>query len=340
MPILITGATGLVGANLARLLCVRGEKPRLLVRERSDRRGLRGLDCEEILGDVLRPDTLAPALEGVDRVYHCAGGVRPDKVAPAELERLNVDGTRNVVRAARAAGVRRVVHVSSVSAVGHGPLDHPATEDMAWNFDERLVYHRSKRRAEEAARAEAGGSMELVIGNPTIVIGASDVRPTSGELILAVARGRMPFFPSGGTNFVNASDVAEGLSLLMDRGRSGERYILGGENLTWRAFFDLVAEEAGARPPKIPVPDRVLHGLASVGHLVERIAPPLARYVQLGYLAPSTMAAYYSIAKAERELGYRPRPLRLGVRDALRWFQEEGVLPRDVPLHPRGTVPV
>jgi dihydroflavonol-4-reductase len=338
MKTLLTGATGLVGANLAHLLCEQGVRPRLLVRERSDRRGLRGLSYEEVLGDVLDADSLGAAMKGVERVYHVAGLVRFDPFIRQDISRINTQGTRNVLEAARSAGVRRVVVVSSVAAVGHGPLAEPATEESAYNYAGDNPYHDSKREAEQLALAASGPALEVLAGNPSFVLGPYDVRPSTGELLLFVARGIVQVYPSGGINVVNAQDVARGLQLIMDKGRPGERYILGGENLTYREFLTLCAEEAGVSPPMLPVPDAVVKAVGRLGDVVGRLSPDLFKHVNTAFLQALPLPAYHSSAKAMRELGYQPRPVRLGIREALRWFQEEGMIPRDRPLTPRGVV--
>ncbi len=338
MKTLLTGGTGLVGANLAHLLCEQGERPRLLVRERSDRRGLRGLSYDEVLGDVLDADSLRGALKGVIQVYHVAGIVRFDPFTREDVSRINAQGTKNVLEAARAAGVRRVVVVSSVAAVGHGTLAEPATEDSAYNYAGDNPYHDSKREAERLALEASGRGLEVLAGNPGFVLGPYDVRPSTGELLLHMAKGIVAAYPSGGLNVVNAQDVARGLKLIMEKGRPAERYILGGENLTYRELLTICAEEAGVAPPRLPLPDGVVKAVGRLGDMVGRLSPDLFKHVNTAFLQALPLPAYQSSAKAMRELGYQPRPVRLGIREALRWFQEEGMLPRDRPLTPRGVV--
>lgn len=338
MKTLLTGATGLVGANLAHLLCQQGERPRLLVRERSDRRGLRGLGYDEVLGDVLDAESLRGAMKGVERVYHVAGVVRFDPFTREDISRINAQGTRNVLEAARGAGVRRVVVVSSVAAVGHGTMTEPATEDELYNYPGDNPYHDSKREAERLALEASGPLLEVLAGNPGFVLGPYDVRPSTGALLLLVAKGIVAVYPSGGINVVNAQDVARGLHLIMEKGRPGERYILGGENLTFRELLTICAEEAGVPPPRIPLPDGVVKAVGRFGDVVGKLSPDLFKHVNTAFLQALPLPAYHSSAKAMRELGYQPRPVRLGIREALRWFQEEGMLPRDRPLKPRGVV--
>jgi dihydroflavonol-4-reductase len=335
MKTLLTGATGLLGANLAHLLCSQGEKPRLLVRERSDRRGLKGLSYEEAPGDIFDQAALKAALTGVTHLYHVAGIVRFDPFTRQEVARTNIEATREVMEAARAAGVRRVVVVSSVAAVGHGTLDRPAAEDSAYNYAGDNPYHWTKLEAEKLALAYSDARMEVLAGNPSFVIGPYDVKPSTSELVIQVARGLTPMYPTGGCNVVNAMDVARGLQLIMQKGRPGERYILGGQNLTFRELLTIIAEEAGVPPPKIPLPDAAVRVLGRIGDVLGRLSPDLFKYVNTAFLQALTIPAYVSSAKAERELGYRPRPVRLGVREALRWFQQEGMVSLDKPLAPR-----
>lgn len=339
MAVLLTGASGLLGANLAHRLGARGIKPRLLLRPRSDRRGLRGLSVEEVTGDILDRESLAAAMRGVDEVYHVAGLVPAQLPVKEELQRINVDGTRNVMEAARAAKVRRVVHVSSTSAVGHGLLSAPATEDSPYNFDARAnLYSWSKREGEAVALAASGNGMEVVAANPAVILGAYDVRPSSGQILLSVARGMMRAYPLGGSNFVNAADVADGLILLMERGRPGERYILGGENLTYRELLTQCAQEAGVPPPAFPLPNAVLKTTVRLGGLLSKVSPARFGALASPFLEDLMYPMYVSSQKAQRELGYRPGPVRKGIREGYRWFQEEGILPRDRPLSPHGAV--
>jgi dihydroflavonol-4-reductase len=339
MAVLLTGASGLLGANLAHRLCARGVKPRLLLRPRSNRRALRGLSFEDVTGDILDRESLAAAMRGVEEVYHVAGLVPSRQIAKEELQRINVEGTLNVMEAARAAKVRRVVHVSSIVAVGHGPLSAPATEDSPYNYDaSNNLYSWSKREGEAVALTASGNGMEVVVGNPSTIVGAYDTRSSSVQILLPVARGAMRAYPLGGNNFVNATDVAEGLILLMQRGRPGERYILGGENLTYRELLTQCAEEAGVPPPAFPLPDAMLRTAIRIGTLLSKVSPARFAGMASPFLAELMRPLYVSSQKARRELGYRPGPVRRGIRDGYRWLQEEGLLPRDQPLSPHGTL--
>ncbi len=336
MAIVLTGGTGLLGANLAHVLREKGVRPRILVRERSDRRGLFGIPHDEVEGDVLDRASLDRAFAGASEVYHLAGSVTFDPFSGQRLRDLHLRGTENVLEAAKARGVRRVVVASTIAAVGHGPLHTPATEETTYNYEGSNPYHESKREAETLALSYASKGLEVVAGCPSFIVGAYDVRPSSGELLLLVAKGLMLFYPSGGINVVNADDVARGFQLLMERGRSGERYIIGGQNLTYREFLTIAAEEVGVRPPLFPVPEKLTLLGGKIGDLVGHASPELFRFANSSFLRSLFLLGYVSSGKAQREVGYRPRQVRFGIREAYRWFQEQGAIARDRPLTPRG----
>ena len=238
----------MIGANLVRRLARDGTRPRVLLPPGADRRALAGVDVEPVAGDVRDAHSLAKAMVGMTRVYHAAGHIRFDDAGRLLLWSINVEGTRQVLQAARSAGVDRLVHVSSSVAVGAGPLCEPATEDSAFPTAGGTPYAESKRASEELA-AGNWGDLEVVIANPTFVVGAYGTGASSAEVVRLVASGLLRAYPPGGTNFVNADDVADGLVLAMESGTAGERYLLGGENLTYRAFLAQVAEECGGAPP-------------------------------------------------------------------------------------------
>ncbi len=335
MTVLLTGATGLIGANLARRLAHEGSRPRLLVRLQSNRRALAGFGFEESLGDILDLNSLRKAMGGVSEVYHLAASIRQDPASASGTRRVHVDGTRNVMQAARAAGVRRVLYVSGTAAIGPGTMSEPSTEATPYRPDAANAYQETKREAEELALAGSGADFEVVVANPSYTVGAYDARPSSGRILLFVARNLVKLYPTGGTNYVAAADVAKGLALVMAKGRAGERYILGGENLTHLQFLTLCAEEAGVAPPSLPLPEGLASRLAKLGDRVGGVAPGFLRSINSATLAALYRPAYYSSQKAARELGYQPGPVRAGVREGYRWFQEEGFLPRGHTLAPR-----
>ena len=336
MRTLLTGATGLIGANLVRALLRAGERPRVLLTPGSDARSLAGLDVDRVSGDVRDAHSLAKAMTGIQRVFHAAGHVRFDDAGRLLLMTINVEGTRQVLQAARSAGVRRLVHVSSSVAVGHGTLDRPATEGDP-PPDRTTPYAESKRAAEELALGDWGG-LEITVCNPTFVVGAYGTGPTSAEVVRLVASGLVLAYPPGGANFVNADDVAEGLVLAMRAGQPRTRYVLGGENLTHLEFLTQIAEECGQRPPAFPLPRWAARSLGRTGDLLGALSSARLGWVNTPFLRQLFEPAYVISSLAQRTLGYRPRPVRHGIRDALRWYQEQQLLPRDRPLTPRGVL--
>ena len=249
MPIFVTGGTGFLGLNLVRLLLERGRQVRLLVRPASSRIGLDERAIEFVEGDVTDARSLREALRGCEEVYHVAGWVQVSPWGRSAAWRVNVEGTRNVCAAALAGGVRRVVHTSSIATIGRGTLARPADETTPWNLGaENIPYYASKVAAEEAVLEHVGRGLDAVIVNPTYLVGPWDVKPSAGRALIYTARRRLRFFPSrGGINYADVRQAATGHLLAMERGRAGERYILGGENLTFEAYVCRIAAAAGGR---------------------------------------------------------------------------------------------
>ena len=228
------------------------------------------------------------------------------------------------------------MHVSSSVAIGHGTLDWPATEEDP-PPERSTPYAESKRAAEELALGDWGG-LEILVCNPTFVVGAYGTGATSAEVVRLVASGVVKAYPPGGANFVNADDVADGLVLAMRAGRPRTRYILGGENLTHRDFLSQIAGECGQPAPSVPLPRWAARALGRAGDVLGALSSARLGWVNTPFLRQLFEPTYVSSALAERTLGYRPRPVRHGIRDALRWYQEQGLFRRDRPLTPRGLV--
>ncbi len=311
-PVLVTGATGFVGSAVARALAARGTRLRLLVRATSDRRNLAAIEGETVIGQLDEPARLARAVAGCRMVFHVAADYRLWVPDPAAMMRTNVEGTRALMQAARAAGVERIVYTSSVAA-----LDPDALIG---------AYKRSKYLAEQLVLEAARAGVPVVIVNPAAPVGPGDIKPTpTGRMILDAARGRIPAYVETGLNIVHVDDVAAGHLLAAERGRIGERYILGGENLSLGALLALIAEVAGRQPPRIRLPIFPLIPVAWLAEILARITgrtPSLTRDT----LAMAHKKMFYSSAKAEAELGYRARPARAAIADALAWFRAEGML--------------
>lgn len=328
MTTLVIGGTGLVGGHIVRALAGRGEKVRLLTRPRSNFSALDKVPFEEVRGDVRDLESVRAAARGVERVVHAAANLRTDPFADERIRRINVEGTRNVIAAAEQAGVRRLLYVSSTAAVGLGTLEQPADETSAWSLSGRGAYWQTKRAAEELVREAARrGGMEAVVINPSYAVGPGDVKPSSGRVLFLVSSGRLIAYPEGGMGFVDARDVAQGAVAALDRGRSGERYILSSENLTWREFFALCSEAAHVPPPRVPLPRALALGAARLGDGIGRLMPRAFAYLNRPTIESLYDLAYVSWDKARRELGFSPRPVREAIADAYAWFRETGRLP-------------
>ena len=328
MTTLVTGATGFVGSAVARTLAARGHTLRLMTRPTSDRRNLAGVEAEIVTGDLTDPASLARAVAGCRYLVHVAADYRFWVPDPEAMLRANVDGTVAIMRAAREAGVERIVHTSSVAAlglVGDGTLSDETTPAKQSDFVG--TYKRSKFLGERAVLDLVHQEgIPAVIVNPAAPVGPRDIKPTpTGKMIRDAAAGKVPAFIDTGLNIVHVDDVAEGHALALERGRIGERYVLGGENMLLKDILVLVTEVAGKRPPTIRLPEAAVWpaALAMEGFArLTGIAPMMTR----DHLKMARKKMFYSSAKAIAELGYQPRPVRGAVEDAVAWFRANGML--------------
>lgn len=330
MRAVVTGASGLLGGNLAIALLDAGHEVHALRRGGSRVDHLARWPIRWVEGDLGDAGSLARAFEGADAVFHCAAAVSIVRRPTPELVEANVEGTRRVIAAVRACGVRRLVHCSTVGAVGLSDDGAPCSESSPWNFDRHGLadgYVITKHQAEELVRAEArAGGLDVVIANPTYMLGPLDRRPSSGRLIVEVVRGRVPGWTEGLNDFVDVRDVARGMLLVHDRGRAGERYILGGERLSYREIFERIAAVAGVRAPAWRAPRLLALALGWLGDLQERATgrEPLINSVQARY---GYVRSYvFSSDKARTELGYTSGPIEPAIRDAIAFFREVGML--------------
>ncbi len=320
-PTLVTGASGFLGWHVARLLIERGHRVRALVRPSSK---IRELDAEQAGGDLRDPDSVKRAMAGCGLVFHVAADYRLWAADESELYRSNVDGTRNVLQAARQAGVDRVVYTSTVGCIGvpaggEGDEDRPVTLG-----DMKGAYKRSKFLAERVALEFAAAGLPVVIVNPTAPIGDHDIKPTpTGRIVLDFLKGDMPAFIDTGLNVVNARDVALGQVLACERGRSGERYILGSENLTLAQILGKLAAITGRKAPRLQLPYAVAYaaGVVTTGWAKITGKPPRA---PLDAVRMARKKMFVSHAKAARELGFEPGPAQGALAQAVEWFQANG----------------
>jgi dihydroflavonol-4-reductase len=328
-PVLVTGATGFVGSAVARALADRGDDVRVLVRKGSDRRNLAGYACTPIEGDLTDAASLARAVAGCRYLFHVAADYRIWVPDPAAMQRANVAGTEALMLAALAAGVERIVYCSSVAALGLTLDGTPADETTPVHPEAIVgVYKQSKYHAEQAVlRLVRERGLQAVIVNPAAPVGPRDIKPTpTGRMIADAASGRMPAYVDTGLCVVHVDDVAAGHLLALERGRIGERYILGGENLALGALLGLVAEESGRRKPLVRLPTTLLWPLALACEGLAR-ATGIEPLVTRDHLRMARKRMYFSSAKAAGELGFAPRPARAAVADAISWFRANGMVP-------------
>jgi dihydroflavonol-4-reductase len=336
--ILVTGATGLAGGNLVRALVRRGRKVRILTRPRSNLAVVRDLaGVEPVPGDILDRGSLEAALDGVREVYHCAAMVSMWVPDPEGMRRINVEGTRNVMELSERKGVRRVVHMSTVDAIGFstpdgwGTREKPSHEGVPYQNDRfGIPYFSTKYEAQQAALEFARtGRVDVVVVNPTFMLGPYDVKPSSGTMILQVARGRVKGYTHGGNNFVDVRDVAEGTVAAMEKGRSGALYILGNENLTYREIFSRIAGVVGVSPPGFSIPRAAALAAGAAGSLYGRLFGRLGAAPESINWSSARMGFvdhYFDASRAVRELGMPQTPVEKAVEDAYRWFREHNYL--------------
>jgi dihydroflavonol-4-reductase len=327
---LITGATGLVGSAVATRLAAEGFLVRALVRPGSPRFHLDGLDLEFVAGDIRDRQSVRRAMDGIRYVFHVAADYRLWARDPKEIFAANVEGTRIVMQEAKAAGVERVVYTSSVATLALRDDGGPADESVPLATDEGIgAYKRSKIAAERLVEAMvANDALPAVIVNPSTPIGPRDVKPTpTGRIIVETARGRVPGFLDTGLNLVHVDDVAEGHLAALKRGAIGERYILGGENVLLSDILADIAAIVGRRPPRWRVPRA---RAISMAHAAEATAQITGRapFITLDGIRMAEHRMFFTSAKAQRDLGFRPRPYRQALEEAIRWFSEAGYLDR------------
>ena len=328
MTTLLTGASGFVGAAVLRALLAEQHDVRVLVRPQSDRRNLEGLRVDVVVGDLTDRASVERAVGGCEAVFHVAADYRLWVPRPDGIYAANVEGTRNIMRAAGERGVRRIVYTSSVAVLGLHADGAVADETTPSSLDGMIGhYKRSKFLAEaEVSRFARESNLPVVIVNPSTPIGPRDVKPTpTGRMIVEAATGRMPAFVDTGLNLVHVDDVARGHLLAFERGRIGERYVLGGENASLKDILARIAAIVGRRPPRLRLPhDAVM----PVAHLAEAWARATGGepFVTRDSVRMARKHMYFSSAKAEGELGYRTRPIEEALRDAIDWFGIHGYL--------------
>jgi dihydroflavonol-4-reductase len=319
----VTGATGFLGSHVARVLRDQGADLRLLVRSTSNLRNLEGLQAETATGDLRDAASVETAMSGCDTVFHVAADYRLWVRDPAEMYRSNVDGTRTILEAARKNSVQRLVYTSSVATVGFTGNGHPADEDSPVSLADMIGhYKRSKFMAEQVALEAGRGGMHLVIVNPTTPVGEQDVKPTpTGRIVVDFLKRKFPAYVETGLNLVDVRQCALGHVAAWEKGKPGERYILGGENLTLKQILDKLGRITGLPSPKLKLP--YLFALAAgvvdetiTGRMLHREPRATVDTVRMG-----RKKMFASSGKAERELGWKIVPVEGALRRAVEWFR-------------------
>ncbi|MFW6126189.1 MAG: hopanoid-associated sugar epimerase, partial [Chloroflexota bacterium] len=326
MRALVTGATGFIGANVVRELLSRGSLVRALVRKTSSLANLEGLDVDVTYGDVCDEDCLKPALAGCDALFHVAASYSFWTPRPDQVYETNVRGTENILRAAAAAGIRRVVYTSTESTVGIPPGCTEGTEELTAEPDTLMGhYKKSKHAAEQLALRMAADGLPLVVVNPTTPIGPYDVRPTpTGRMVVDFLNGRMPAYVNTGLNIVHVRDVAVGHVLAFEKGRTGERYILGNRNMSYSDIMATLAQVTGLRAPRLRIP--IWLALAA-GYVDESVSgrllgkPPR---VPVAAVKTARKHRYFDCRKAVADLGMPQTPVEEAFRSAVGWFVDHG----------------
>lgn len=321
--VLVTGANGFLGSWVTRALVQEGHDVYALVRPKSDLSELEGVNCKYVHGDVTDVHSLLETFKGMDSVFHLAGVIAYKRSQRPLMDKVNVQGTANVVSVCREHKVRRLVYLSSVVAIGGGfSTDEVLNEDSTYNLhDLNLGYFETKHEAEKIVKKACDkNEIDAVILNPSTIYGAGDAKKGSRKMQLKVAQGKLKFYTSGGVNVVAVEDVVDGILKAWKNGKSGERYILCGENILIKELFAMIAAEAGVKPPSFQLPDGLLHVLGSAGDMMEKagLKGPVSK--ENAYTA--TMYHWFDSAKAQRELGFKPRPAREAIHNSVQWMKD------------------
>lgn len=321
MKILVTGATGFVGAHIVRKLLKAGHPVRILRRPHSSLKALEGMSVETAIGDITDRDSVFRAVAGCETVFHVAGHVSFWEGANEIQNKINIDGTRNVVDACLEHKVKRLIHTSSIAAIGFAPDGKLGDETLEYNWGPyHLNYCDSKRGGELEIQKGIKKGLDAVIVNPAVIFGPGDLNLNAGAMVFQTAKGKVPFYFDGGCCVCDVEDVAEGHIQAWLKGKKGERYILGGDNYSWRQLMELIASVVGVSPPQKKISAPLLKTFSWIYGFVSRftkkepvLTPELARI--------SLVPCYFSSEKAKRELGYTVTPFRQTVQKTYDWYK-------------------
>src|SRR6266576_2863454 len=323
MKAFVTGATGFVGSHVAQVLAEQGADLRLLVRTGSDPKNIQQLNADRGFGDLCDPESIDRAMAGCDVVFHVAADYRLWVRDPAQMYRANVEGTRTILQAALKNRVRRVVYTSSVATMGFTVKNNPVDESSPVSLENMIGhYKRSKYMAEEIAMAAGRSGMDVVVVNPTTPVGERDIKPTpTGRIVVDFLKRKFPAYVDTGLNLVDVTECARGHVAALEKGKSGERYILGGENLTLKQILDKLAVITGLPSPKIRVPYVVALATGVVDQVVTGYIRKREQRATIDAVRMGRKKMFVSSSKAERDLGWKTVPVDDALRRAVKWFQ-------------------
>lgn len=326
MAVLVTGASGFLGAKLVRRLVENGETVHILHRKSSNLEDLKGLPFVSKIGDVTDRQSVIEACLDVDTVFHLAGVIGYSRAMRQVMDEVNVRGTENVVEACQTGRKPKLVYMSSVVAVGASYTPTTMNETSPYNIKKlNLGYFETKREAEEFVKTNTRrGRIESVILNPSTIYGAGDAKKSSRKTQMKVAQGKLPFYTSGGVSVVHEADVVAAILKAREVGRNGERYILSGENLTIKELFKRIAGFAGVEAPKIYLPNAAVFALGKIGDLMEKFGKKGPLNTENAWTA--VLYHWFDHTKAKEELGFNPRPADVGLKESVDWMKQQGLI--------------
>jgi dihydroflavonol-4-reductase len=326
MAVLVTGASGFLGAKLVRRLVGNGETVHVLHRKSSNLEELKDLSFVSKIGDVTDRDSVTQACLDVDTVFHLAGVIGYSRAMRRAMDEVNVKGTQNVVEACQTGRKPKLVYMSSVVAIGASFTPTALNESSPYNVHHlNLGYFETKKEAEDFVKSQTRrGRIESVILNPSTIYGAGDAKKSSRKTQMKVAQGKLPFYTSGGVSVVHEADVVEAVLKAREIGRNGERYILSGENLTIHELFNRIAGFAGVQPPKIYLPNAAVFALGKVGDIMEKFGKKGPLNSENAWTA--VLYHWFDHSKAKEELGFQPRAADIALKESVDWMKQQGLV--------------
>lgn len=326
MKVLVTGANGFLGSWLTKRLLAEGHAVKALVRKNSDVSELKGLDSHFVYGDISNTESLQTHFKDQDIIFHLAGAIAYKKSDRPLMEKVNVQGTQNVVDTCEKFKIPQLLHLSSVVAVGSSFFPEVLNEKSEYTIHNlNLGYFETKRKAEELVMAAVKEKkINAICVNPSTIYGFGDAKKGSRKTQVKVARGKFPFYTSGGVNVVAVEDVIDGILLAMQKGKNGERYILSSENMTIKKLFESIAELANVTAPKMLMPNWALHTLGFTGDQLNKLGINGGLSQENAYTA--SMFHWFDSSKAQKELGFKPRASVIAIENSVRWMKDNGYL--------------